>query len=67
MDELIMAVYKALGVEGNTIAMIHAACIEKGWSEEDTFLAIKAGENLYNASVKQAEELSKRPAPFGRK
>jgi hypothetical protein len=67
MDELIMAVYKAFGVEGNTVAMIHDACIAKGWSEEDTFLGIKAGENLYIASVKQAEELNKRPAPFGRK
>lgn len=67
MDELIWAVYKALGVEGNTIASIHDACIAKGWSEEDTFLGIKAGQNLYEASVKQAEELSKGPAPFGRK
>lgn len=58
MDELIMAIYKALGVEGNTVAMIHDACIAKGWSEEDTFLAIQAGLNLYNASIKQTEELA---------
>jgi hypothetical protein len=65
MDELIMAVYRALG-SGATVEQIHDACLEKKWSEEDIFLAIKAGENLYNATVKQIDELSKRPAPFGR-
>ena len=60
-----MAIYRAL-TNGSTVDKIHAACIEKGWSEDDIFLGIKAGENLYHASLKQIEELSKRPAPFGR-
>lgn len=60
-----MAVYRALS-SGATVEQIHDACVEKKWSEDDIFLAIKAGENLYNATVIQVDELSKRPAPFGR-
>lgn len=41
--------------------------IDKGYSEDDVFLAIRAGENLYQAIEQQEEELTKRPAPFGRK
>jgi len=61
MDELIMAVYRAIG-SGASLEQIHDACLEKSWTEEDIFLAIKAGENLYNATLKQIDELSKRCA-----
>lgn len=66
METLIQSVVKALGV-GASIEDIHDAIIAKGWSEDDAFLAIKAGENLYNAIVKQEEELKNRKPPFGRK
>ncbi len=48
MDELIQAVVRALGV-GASLEDIHDAIISKGWTEDDTFLAIKAGELLYTA------------------
>jgi hypothetical protein len=53
MEELIQAVVRALGV-GASIAEIHDAIIAKGWSEDDTFLAIKAGEILYK-TIEEAE------------
>lgn len=65
-EELIQAVVRALGI-GASIDQIHAAILEKGWTTDDAFLAIKAGVNLYEAIVKQEEELKVRPAPFGRK
>jgi hypothetical protein len=55
MDALIQSVALALGTEGVTIAAIHDSIIEKGWSEQEAFLAIKAGENLYNARINLAE------------
>jgi hypothetical protein len=56
MESLIYAVVRNLG-SGATIEQIHDAARQKGWSEEDVFLAIKAGEYLYNAIVKQQQEL----------
>jgi hypothetical protein len=66
MESLIQAVVRALGA-GASVEQIHDAALSKGWSEEDTFLGIKAGENLYNAILKQEQELSETPPPFGRK
>lgn len=66
MDELIKAIAKALKNK-SSLSKIHAAIVTKGWSEEDAFLALKAGENLYNANEKQEAELAARPLPFGRK
>lgn len=54
MDELIQAVVRALGV-GASLEDIHDAIIAKGWSEDDAFLAIKAGELLYK-TIQEAEE-----------
>lgn len=54
MEDLIQAIVKALGIN-IPIEDIHDACIVKGWSEEDTFLAIKAGELLYK-TIQEAEE-----------
>lgn len=65
MDELIQAVYKNL-MSGNSIDAIHSAIIAKGWAEDDAFLAIKAGQNLYKSIVKQEADLKKKPPPFGR-
>ena len=58
MDELIQRVFRALNI-GASIEDIHDAIIQKGWSEEDAFLAIKAGELLYNAISKVEEEKPK--------
>jgi hypothetical protein len=66
MDELIKAVFEALE-NGSSIDAIHKAIIAKGWSGEDAFLAIKAGQNLYDGLEEQKKELAKRPLPFGRK
>ena len=66
MDELILAITKALA-KNSSLENIHDACLAKGWKEEDIFLAIKAGQNLHRANVKQEAELKQRPAPFGRK
>lgn len=65
-EEIIQAVFKALSA-GADIDQLHEAMVEKGYSEEEIFLAIKAGENLYDALLKQHEELKARPLPFGRK
>lgn len=59
MEELIQSVVKALGI-GASIEDIHDAIIERGWSEEDAFLAIKGGELLYNDIVKLEEEKQKK-------
>lgn len=71
MESLIYAIVKALGTDGVTIQDIHDKCIEKKWSEEDTFLAIKAAQNLYAAIQQQEKELEEarknRTPPFGRK
>jgi hypothetical protein len=66
MDELIHAVFRALQ-KGSTIEAIHQAILKTGWDEEEAFLAIKAGENLYQAVVQQEKELAAKPLPFGRK
>lgn len=60
-----MKVYRALNV-GATMDQIHDDCIINGFDEDEIFLAIKAGQNLHDAALIQIEELSKRPAPFGR-
>jgi hypothetical protein len=65
MDELIQAVYKNLRA-GNSIDAIHKAIIEKGWSEDDAFLGIKAGQNLYESILKQETALLAKAPPFGR-
>lgn len=66
MDELIQAVAKALKNK-HSIKGIHKAILDRGWSEDDAFLAIKAGENLHQAMVRVEEEIKKRPPPFGRR
>lgn len=60
MENLIYAVVRALGTKGVTVKAIHDACIKKNWSEEDIFLAIRAGQNLYHAIQKQEHELRNR-------
>ena len=64
MDELIQAVVRALGV-GASIEDIHDAIIAKGWSEEDAFLAFKAGELLYK-TIQEAEEAKAKRSIFRR-
>lgn len=66
MDELIKAVAKALGVGAST-EDIHDSLLSRGLSEDEIFLLIKAGENLYKALEDQQKELAARPAPFGRR
>ena len=63
MDELILAVAKALG-KGMQLEKLHDAIIAKGWCESDCFLAIKAGE-LLAKSIKEADA-AKRPPSFRR-
>jgi hypothetical protein len=64
MEELIQAVVRALGV-GASIEDIHDAIIAKGWTEDDAFLAIKAGEILYK-TIEEAENAKKSRATFRR-
>lgn len=64
MDELIQAVVRALGV-GASIEDIHDAIISKGWTEDDAFLAIKAGELLYK-TIQEAEEAKAKRSVFRR-
>lgn len=59
MEELIQAVVRALGI-GATIEDIHDAIISKGWNEGDAFLAIKAGEILYE-TIREAEDAKPKP------
>lgn len=59
MEELIQAVVRALGV-GASIEDIHDAIIAKGWTEDDAFLAIKAGEILYK-TIEEAEAAKPQP------
>ena len=66
METLIKSVVRNLGV-GASIEQIIEAFQERGHMDEDIFLAIKAGENLYHAIQLQEEELKKRHLPFGRK
>ena|ERR1700735_4958847 len=66
MDWLIEIVFRNLSV-GATIEQIHEAMLKRGYSEEDLFLALKAGQNLYDAIETQEQELVSRPAPFGRR
>lgn len=54
MEDLIQAVVRAMGA-GASMEDIHDAIIKKGWSEDDAFLAIKAGELLYK-TIEEAEE-----------
>ena len=63
MDELIQAIANALK-KGWNVDKIHSTCLVKGWSEDDIFLAIKAGELLFNA-IKEAEA-NKKPPVFRR-
>jgi hypothetical protein len=60
LDELIQAVAKAYK-NNHTIVEIRQAILNKGWSEEDTFLAMKAGEILYQ-TIKQADADKKKPS-----
>jgi len=65
MDKLIQSVVFALR-NGLSIEDIHDEMIKFGWYEEPAFLAIKAGQILYDAIVKQEAELAKRKPPFRR-
>ncbi len=65
MESLILSVANALGV-GASVEDIHDAIISKGWSEDDAFLAIKAGELLYNDRVKHEEEKAQQKPLFRR-
>lgn len=60
MDELILSVFRALNI-GASIEDIREAILEKGWTEEDAFLAIKAGEILYRGI---AEVEASKPKPM---
>jgi len=64
MEALIQSVVRALGI-GASIESIHDAIIAKGWSEDDAFLAIKAGELLYK-TVSEAEEAKQKARVFRR-
>lgn len=66
IEELIQAVVRGLGA-GATEEQIRQAALDKGWASEQVYLALKAGQNLYDAIAQQEEELAQRPAPFGRK
>lgn len=57
MDKLILDIVKAFA-NNATIEDIHDHLIDKGYSEEDIFLVIKAGQNLHKANVKQEAELN---------
>ena len=59
MEDLIQAVVRALNV-GAPIEDIHDAIIKKGWSEDDAFLAIKAGEILYETIAEAEAEKQKK-------
>jgi hypothetical protein len=59
MDELISAVAKALE-KGWTVGKIHTTLLAKGWSTDNAFLAIKAGELLFK-SIKEADAAKKPP------
>jgi len=67
IDQLIKTVAAALSIQGITLDQIHDELIDRGWSEEDIFLAIKAGQNLVDSLSIVENELKKRPPPFGRK
>jgi hypothetical protein len=66
VEDLIQSVARALGV-GASIDDIRQSILQRGWSEEDAFLAIKAGEILYQDLLNFEEEKIKRKPPFGRK
>lgn len=66
MDELISAVAKILA-KGISVDKVHRIILSKGWSEEDAFLAIKAGQNLHDSLAALEKELQNKPPPFGRK
>lgn len=63
MDKLIQVVADALD-KGWTVESLHDAILTKGWSEDDAFLAIKAGQLLLK-SIKEAEA-AKKQSPFRR-
>lgn len=48
-EEAIQSLVRALIIGIATRDDLHDACIKKGWSEEEFFLAYIAAENLYNA------------------
>jgi len=50
MEELIQSIVTAMGI-GASQEEIHDAIIERGWSEGDAFLVMKAAEILYNDAV----------------
>ena len=56
MDELILSVYSNLQ-KGVSVAEIYQAAQTKGRHSDDLFLAIKAGENLFNAKMEQERAL----------
>lgn len=60
MDALIKVVADALD-KGWSVDKLHDAIIAKGWSEDDAFLAIKAGQLLLK-SIKEAEAAKKQPS-----
>jgi hypothetical protein len=55
METLIKSIVKALGV-GADLDQIVEAARDKGYNEETIFLAVKAGQNLYDALQLQEEE-----------
>ena len=63
MDSLIRVVADALS-KGWSVEKLHDAILAKGWSEDDAFLAIKAGQLLLK-SIQEAEA-AKKPSPFRR-
>lgn len=65
MDELIQSIYFALR-SGDSLEKIHEACVtERGWSEEDFFLAYKGAEILARDS-KEFKEARQKRAVFKR-
>lgn len=59
LDELIQAVALALK-KGWALDKLHKAILDKGWSSDDAFLAIKAAE-LLNQSIDEAEANKSKP------
>ena len=60
MDEAILAVANALS-DANSIDDIRQAFLDKGWNEDDIFLAIKGGEILFQKRQEKPE-----PSPADR-
>lgn len=65
-DDIIKNIARGFEV-GAALEDIHDSLVEEGYTEDQIFLLIKAGEQLHKALKEKEAELAKRPAPFGRR